>query len=325
VEANRNFANKIWNATRFVMGMLDSLPESAPAKTTDWTLADSWIYARLQNLIREVERLFGNHQYGEAGRQIYDFFWNEFADWYIEIAKLQIDEGGPRAYQTIRTLVMVLDMSLRLLHPFIPFVTEELWQHLKAACQDCDVNLGPEQGWPEALIIAPWPETRPEEDWEADKVADFELIQEIVRAIRNLRAEKRVDHGRLIPVTFAAGSYTSVLEAQAATIAALAKLDPAQTEIHASLEEKPEGSIVLVVGPVESYLPLAGLVDIEEERARLEKELAEAKSQIIRLTNLLDSPFSEKAPEEVVQNEREKLETYQETAEKLQQQLDELK
>jgi valyl-tRNA synthetase len=91
------------------------------------------------------------------------------------------------------------------------------------------------------------------------------------------------------------------------------------------LDEKPEGSIVLVVGPVESYLPLAGLVDIEEERARLEKDLAEAESQIIRLTNLLDSPFSEKAPEEVVQNEREKLETYQETAEKLRQQLDELK
>jgi valyl-tRNA synthetase len=325
VEANRNFANKIWNATRFVIGMLESLPESIPAETPDWTLADSWIYARLQNLIRDVERLFGNHQYGEAGRQIYDFFWNEFADWYIEIAKLQIDEGGPRAYQTIRTLVMVLDMSLRLLHPFIPFVTEELWQHLKAACQDCGADLGPEEGWPEALIIAPWPETRPEEEWEAEKVAAFELIQEIVRAIRNLRAEKRVDHGRRIPVTFAAGDYTPIIEAQAATIAALAKLDPAQTDIHASLDEKPEGSIVLVVGPVESYLPLAGLVDIEEERARLEKDLAEAESQIIRLTNLLDSPFSEKAPEEVVQNEREKLETYQETAEKLRQQLEELK
>ncbi len=327
VEANRNFANKIWNATRFVIGMLESLPHPThlPKGEGAWTLADSWIYARLQNLIREVERLFGNHQYGEAGRQIYDFFWSEFADWYIEIAKLQIDEGGPRAYQTIRTLVMVLDMSLRLLHPFIPFVTEELWQHLKAACQDCGADLGPEEGWPEALIVAPWPETRPEEDWEAEKVADFELIQEIVRAIRNLRAEKRVDHGRRIPVTFAAGGYTSILEAQAATIAALAKLDPAQTEIHASLDEKPEGSIVLVVGPVESYLPLAGLVNIEEERARLEKDLAEAESQIIRLTNLLDSPFSEKAPEEVVQNEREKLETYQETAEKLRQQLNELK
>ncbi|HNT54012.1 MAG TPA: class I tRNA ligase family protein, partial [Anaerolineaceae bacterium] len=99
VEANRNFANKIWNAGRFIIGVLDAAP-AEPQAAPDWTLADSWIWARLQTLVRDVERLFTNHQYGEAGRQIYDFFWGEFADWYLEIAKLQMAEGGDRAHYT---------------------------------------------------------------------------------------------------------------------------------------------------------------------------------------------------------------------------------
>ena len=141
VEANRNFANKIWNAGRFVIGALSQVP-AAPAGPPDWTLADSWIWARLQGLVRDVDRLFSTYQYGEAGRQIYDFFWSEFADWYLEIAKLQIAEsikgagqGGDRAFYTAYTLVRVLDASLRLLHPFTPFVTEELWGHLKQSAQ----------------------------------------------------------------------------------------------------------------------------------------------------------------------------------------------
>ena len=132
VEANRNFANKVWNAGRFsisAIGQIDSKPE----ETAEWTLADSWIWAKLQELVRNVERLFQNFQYGEAGRQIYEFFWSDFADWYVEIAKGQLQEGGARAYTTAQTLVRVLDMSLRLLHPFTPFVTEELWGHLHKA------------------------------------------------------------------------------------------------------------------------------------------------------------------------------------------------
>ncbi|MEA3350905.1 MAG: class I tRNA ligase family protein, partial [Chloroflexota bacterium] len=289
-----------------------------------WSLADFWIYARLQNLIRDVERLFGNHQYGEAGRQIYDFFWNEFADWYIEIAKLQFDAGGDRAFQTVQMLVHVLDMSLRLLHPFIPFVTEELWQHLKEDCIDCGADFGPKQGWPGALIVAPWPEPCPEQDWESAKVADFELVQNLVRAIRNLRAEKRVKHGRRIPVIFAAGEYAHIIEAQADTISAMAKLDQSRIAIHKTLEEKPEGSVALVVGPVEIYLPLAGLVDIEEERTRLKRSLVETEGQIERLTHLINSPFSEKAPSEVVKKESHKLENYKDTAVKLKSQLEEL-
>jgi len=320
VEANRNFANKVWNATRFVISSLDQVPAAAQADP-DWTLADSWIWARLQNLIRDVERLFQSYQYGEAGRQIYEFFWNEFADWYVEVAKVQLSDGGDRAFYTAYTLVQVLDMSLRLLHPFTPFVSEELWGHLKEAASTHSRGLGPRKGWEDALIVARWPEPRQEEGWEADKVADFSLIMEIVRAVRNLRSEKNVKPDHRIPAILVSAAYKDLLIDQAGTIATLARLDPDELQVLAGIDEKPGDHIALVVGPVEVYLPLAGLVDEAEERKRLEKELAEIESQIDRLENLLASPFTEKAPPEVVQKERNKLSSYQETAEKLRAQL----
>jgi valyl-tRNA synthetase len=336
VEGNRNFANKIWNAGRFVISALqgigdqesgtrgsgkhaDSLiPDSQSLST--WTLADSWIWARLQGLVREVERLFQSYQYGEAGRQIYEFFWSDFADWYVEVAKLQLAEGGERAASTARTLARVLDVSLRLLHPFMPFVTEELWGHLRMALRASPLK-DLVQGWPEALIIAPWPEPRPEEGWEAGKLADFSLPQEVIRSIRNLRAEQNVKPGKRIPATIVAGGKATLLEEQARVIAVLAHLDESQLAIRESLPVKPEGSIALVAGSAEIYLPLAGLADLDEERTRLQKELAEAQAQIERLEKLLGSDFTTKAPVPVVQKEREKLAAYQETAEKLKAQL----
>jgi valyl-tRNA synthetase len=327
VEANRNFANKVWNAGRFVINAISTLtPDPSPWKGegSEWTLADSWIWARLQELVRDVERLFQAFQYGEAGRQIYEFFWSDFADWYVEIAKGQLasslDGDGARAYTTARTLAQVLDISLRLLHPFTPFVTEELWGHLRRALKGSPLQ-DLAEGWPEMLIIAKWPEARPEEGWEAEKVADFALLQEIVRSIRNLRAEKGVAPSRRIAATIAGGDKTALLNEQARVIAALAGLDESQMEISSSLKEKPENAAALVVAPVEIYLPLAGMVDLEQERARLEKELAEAESQIKRLENLLSSEFASRAPEAVVAREREKLGTYQETAEKIRAQL----
>src|SRR5512134_867529 len=185
VEANRNFANKIWNVGRFVITAIDS--QQKADKLGDYTLADSWIWARLQRLVRDVERLFHSFQYGEAGRQIYEFIWSDFADWYVEIAKEQLKNEETKT-QTIETLARVLDIALRLLHPFTPFVTEEIWGHLRSALLDSylkDIT----EDWPEALIVASWPEPRPLEGWEEQKTADFTLIQEIVRSIRNLRAE----------------------------------------------------------------------------------------------------------------------------------------
>jgi len=329
VEANRNFANKVWNAGRFVISAIDEAgsqeagKQSLPTSEDAWTLADSWIWARLQNLVRDVERLFQNFQYGEAGRQIYDFLWSEYADWYVEIAKLQLAEGGERALLTARTLAQVLDISLRLLHPFTPFVTEELWGHLRQAVLDSSIaDLA--QDWPEALIIASWPEPRPEENWENDKVAEFGLIQNIVRTIRNLRAEKKVKPSRRVPATLVSASHAQALEQQAASIASLAQLDESRLTIRETIPDKPEGNIALIVGPVEIYLPLGGLVDVEEERARLEKDLAEVDSHIRRLESLLASSFSEKAPAPVVQKEQDKLAGYQVSAEKIREQLEAL-
>ncbi len=334
VEGNRNFANKIWNAGRFVISAISALQEKgnqalgdqAPTQEPDplslitWSLADSWIWARLQQLVRDVERLFQGYQFGEAGRQIYDFFWSDFADWYVEVAKLQMQREETKA-QTVETLTRVLDICLRLLHPFTPFVTEELWGHLRRAVGQ-NTNLSNiAKDWPDALIVAPWPEPRPEEGWEAEKVADFALLQEAIRSIRNLRAEKKVSPAKRLPATIVGGAKTGLFQEQSAVIAALAGLDLSQFTIHQSLATKPEDAISLVVGSVEIYIPLSGMVDMGEERARLEKELTGLQVQIKRLEKLLGSDFANKAPAAVVQKERERLAAFQETAEKLKAQL----
>jgi len=323
VKANRNFANKVWNAGRYVLGTLPDAP-SAPRNEPHWTLADSWIWARLQQLIRSVERLFENHQYGIAGRQIYDFFWSEFADWYLEISKEQISRGGDHAYYTIETLIRVLDISLRLLHPFTPYVTEELWQHLKEAVEGSPFADRVDD-WEDALIIASWPETREMEGWEAEAVENFELIQEMVRTIRNVRAEKNVKDGRLIPALIASTEFAQLFEQEKEILAELAQLDKDKIEIRKELDEKPEGHVALVAGPVEIYLPLADLVDPEEEYKRLQNELEQAEGQIQRLEKLLAGPFSEKAPQEVVEKEKTKLDSYREKATTIREQIEMLK
>ena len=267
-----------------------------------------------------MNRLFDNHQYGEAGRYIYDFFWGDYADWYLEISKSQIAEGGDRAFYTIETLIKVLDLCLRLLHPFTPYVTEELWQHLKKSVQNSPFK-DRIPDWDEALMISSWPESRPRESWENKKVQDFELIQDIVRTIRNLRAEKNIKHGKLIPANLVNSEYHEMLISEMASLAALAQLDPAQTSITKELKEKTQGQIALVAGPVEIYLPLRGLLDLKEENKRLRSELSELESEINRLEELLSSPFAEKAPEAVVKKEQDKLSGYQETALRLQEQI----
>lgn len=331
VEANRNFANKLWNVGRFVIAGISALGTDSVEQNqstnplpishlTSPTLADAWILARLNELTRSVEHLFQNFQYGQAGQLIYEFFWSDFADWYVEVAKLQLNAGGERAYLTAGTLVQVLDTSLRLLHPFTPFVTEELWGHLRNALRASHLSHLVED-WPSMLIAAKWPEPHPAQSWEAAKTADFALLQEIIRSIRNLRSEKNVKPGKRIAATFVAGEKTSMLQGQKATLAVLASLDESALTIVPALDAKPEGSVGLVAGSVEIFLPLAGLVDIEEERTRLAKDLTETEAHITRLTNLLSSDFANKAPKAVVDKEREKLTAYQETAQKIKSQL----
>ncbi|MDX9992207.1 MAG: valine--tRNA ligase [Anaerolineales bacterium] len=317
VESNRNFANKLWNIGRLVINAV-SAQENAPATQADWTLADSWIWARVQNLVRDVERMFQNFQYGQAGQMIYDFVWSDFADWYLEIAKQQLAEGGPRAWQTAETLLRVFDISLRLLHPFTPFVTEEIWGHLRRATHQSHLK-SLVAGWPEVLMIARWPEIRAEQGWEAQKVANFGLVQDVIRAIRNLRAEKSVKPGLKLPAIIVDAS--GLMKQEARTIAALSNLDDSRLSILDSLDSKPANHLGLVAGPIEIFLPLAELVDPAEDRARLARELAEAESQIARLENLLASDFANKAPAPLVQKEREKLAVYKESAGKIKAQL----
>jgi len=252
IESNRNFVNKIWNAGRVVISTIAALGDdgrqnmdhgpSSAVRTQDWTLADSWIWAKLQQLIRDAERLFQAYQYGEAGRQVYDFFWSDFADWYVEVAKLQLQMDGTRA-QTVATLVRALDISLRLLHPFTPFVTEELWGHLRKALLDSPLaDLA--KDWPAALIVAPWPGPRGLEGWEEARLADFTLVQEVVRAIRNLRAEKNVGPAKRIPAVIAGGTKAGLLEGQAPVIAALSGLDPARFDIVPSISKPPPSRLI---------------------------------------------------------------------------------
>ena len=305
VESNRNFGNKLWNAARFVIRNFDRAgKEDQPADIqATFTTADRWILTRLGETIATADRLMDGYLFGEAGRQIYDFMWNDFADWYLEVAKVQMNTGGQVAWTTLHVLATVLDHTLRLLHPYIPFVTEETWQHLRAAALESDLGISPAEGWADALIVADWPQPVLNDTTAA---ADFELTRELVRRIRNARAEQGVEPARYIPAVIAAGEKMELMEDQRRTLAALARLDDGALII-TKAATPPAQAITLALGPLTCYLPLSGMVDLSAERARLEKEDAELGAQIERLTTLLSSPFAEKAPAAVVQKEREKL------------------
>jgi valyl-tRNA synthetase len=322
VEANRNFANKLWNVGRFVINAIDNLGNqrletSLQSPVSTYSLADSWIWARLQQLIRDVERQFQNFQYGQAGQQIYDFIWSDFADWYVEIAKEQMQRLETREL-TVSTLARVFDISLRLLHPFTPFVTEEIWGHLHSALRDSSLS-DICKDWPEALIVAKWPEQRPVEGWEEDAIQSYGKIQEIVRSIRNVRAEKNVKPSVKFKPMFVTSEDYDLIQQNAYAISSLT--GTYLPEIAKYLVGKPDNHIGLVSGSTEIYLPIAEMIDISEEKVRLEKELKEAESHIERLEKLLASDFANKAPAVLVQKERDKLAGYKDTAAKIQAQL----
>lgn len=317
VEGNRNFANKVWNVGRFVIAAIDKLSEK-PERSPLWSLADSWIWARTNATINSVNQLFEAHQYGEAGKQIYEFFWNEFADWYVEIAKRQLSEGDERAHYTARTLANVLDIMLRLLHPFTPFVTEALWGYLKDACQAKGLETGKRGEWEEALIIASWPESVKLQGWEEQIVKDFSSIQELVRAIRNLRSEQKVEPSKKVSAWIVSESQHALLDSQKQVLADLSGINMERFYIMSRKSEEITDQLsAIVVNDVEVYLQLHDEVDLAGEQERLKKELAEIESQIERLETLLASPFANKAPEKIVNAEREKLESYRASAEKI--------
>ena len=317
VEANRNFANKIWNVGRFVITTINA--QQSAEELGDYTLADSWIWARLQQLVRDVERLFQTFQYGEAGRQIYEFLWSDFADWYVEIAKEQLKNDATKA-RTADTLARVFDIALRLLHPFTPFVTEELWNHLRESVRNSSL-FTVAADWPNALIVAKWPEPREPEGWEEQKIADFaSVIQDPVRAIRNFHAENNIKQSQKHGVTYVNATKAELFKEYLPITSALSSTDLDRSSVYEDYKPS-EAVTALIVGLTEIYPDLSGLEISKEDRTRLEKELKEAESHIQRLEKLLAGDFANKAPAHLVTKEREKLEGYQATAEKIKLQL----
>ncbi|HFC12796.1 MAG TPA: valine--tRNA ligase, partial [Anaerolineae bacterium] len=310
VESNRNFANKIWNVARFIVANLGKAEEGKREKgkgeKEELTAADVWILTRLREVTGQANRLLDAFNFGEAGGQGYDFLWGEFADWYIEIAKVQLNESASRAYMTLSVLQRVLDDGLRLLHPFIPFVTEETWQQLKAAFVASGLGIAPKGGWPEALIIADWPQSREVSEGQRGISAEFTRLQELISKIRAARAEAKVPPSKRIAATIVAGEKVKFARSQAGVIAALARIDSDNLAIVATADA-PSNAVTISLGDYTIYLPLAGMVDLEKEKARLEKEAVNMAKEIKRLTGLLNSPFAQKAPAAVVQKEKDKL------------------
>ncbi len=312
LEGARNFANKIWQATRFILMNLEATPSVLAA--IDWQelqLPDRWILSRLQRVTQSATRLIEEFQYGEAGRQIRDFVWDEFCDWYIEATKIRLYDDDTDQATPGAVLMAVLEQAMRLLHPFMPFVTEAIWQALPQSARAG-----------EALIVASWPEV--EARW-VDQTAEDEMdvVMALIGGIRAVRSEYNVEAGKRVAATIAAGDLAAILDDNRDLLTFLARLDPHQTQIAATSVPPPQSAPV-VVGEVVAYLPLAGMVDVAAERARLEKELDGLAARIAASEARLAGPFAEKAPENIVQQERERLSEMRREAAQISEQLAQL-
>ncbi len=294
VESAAHFANKLWNGAKFVIGAMERAPECDPAPAG--TL-DRWITGRFDQVNARVVRLVDGFQFGEAGRTLQDFLWSEFFDWYVEAAKIRLHgDDAAQAARVAHTLASVLDGSIRLLHPFMPFITEEIWRHYRAA--------GGAVHDPEHLIITPLPNPSPEVD-----PASIETVRgliEIVQGIRNARHESKVEPGRKIEARIRGAGDLSYLEAERDFIERLARVDP--LHIGADGEVPDEPTVSVRAGGVEIDLPLAGMVDLNAERDRLSGELSDARDELTRAETLLQNRnFVDRAPPQVVQKERDKV------------------
>jgi valyl-tRNA synthetase len=286
VEDGRNFITKLWNAARFVLAQ--NLEEAPPGPAVPITLADRWLRSRLNRTIADVTRLIDGYQFGEAGRQAHDFLWSEYCDWYLEIAKIQLQGSKEQQGATRAVLRDGLETSLRLLHPFIPFVTEEIWQRT------------PHEG--DALIVAPWPAAGPRDE-EAER--DMEIIFTLIRFVRNARAELNLDPTRRLPLIVVSAERAALIRAQSGIFATLARVEIA---VHEAMEDLPPQALHAALPGITAYLPLEGLIDLEAERERLRKEIANAETFAGGLrARLADTRFTERAPAAVVVKERERL------------------
>jgi valyl-tRNA synthetase len=296
VEAGRNFANKLWNAARFVLTMIgDTHVSVPPAPGAGTPIEDRWILSRVEALAERVNEQLARFDLGEAARQVYDFVWGEFADWYIEIAKVRARGASAEGPSPLAVLAHVLDRCLRLLHPFMPFVTEEIWQALTARVDGLDEP---------ALIVAAYPPGGGFSDAAAER--EMAMLIDVVRAIRNIRAEKKVEPSRFIEAYVIADGARASLDAGATHIEALARVRP--LHIVASAGDAPREQVATaVLEGVSAVVPLAGLFDVAAERARLEKQVADALAEEARIdAKLSNEQFRARAPERVIAIEEER-------------------
>ncbi len=319
LEAGRNFANKIWNAARFVLQSLESNPlenktSAQSAMKHTQAVEDRWILSRLNRLIIDIDELMADYQFGEAERQIHDFFWGEFCDWYVEIAKLSLAQPNSSA---LAVSAFVLETTLRLLHPFMPFITEELWQSLKQRLPEGSLEYS-------SIIIAPYPVGNKKAiDPGAERIMDS--IIEIIRAIRNVRAEHKVEASKWIEAHVYANELTSAIASQSQAIESLARVKPLSIMERQKRQTKGEKALVIVLKESEVVLPWAGMVDIAAEKQRLNKEISINQREIERLEHRLkDAAFISKAPEAVVEKERNRLLSYKDKLQRLEQELAQL-
>ena len=298
VEAARNFANKLWNAIRFSRRWFEAnavpMGPDGPQRPEPVALVDRWVISRCDAVTAEVTSLMGQHLYGEAARQIQDFVWSELCDWYIEAAKVR--QGTEYEGEVAATLAYVVERSLRLLHPFMPFVTESLWQAV------------PHAG--DSIMVAAWPEAG-QRDEAAE--AGFGALIELVRGIRNARAEAGVEPGRRIAADVFGGGAAASIEVARAELSSLARIEPTGLRFVADRPEAGPDALTVVAGDAVAILPLAGMIDVAVEVERLDRELEEARVERGRATaQLSNEAFIGRAPANVVDVQRRRLATAEE-------------
>lgn len=295
IGGSRNFANKIWNASRFVIMNLEGFrPEGEPPREM-LELCDRWMLSRYNRAVRLVNESLESFKFEAAAHTLYDFIWHEFCDWYVELSKIRLygSEDPRERYVAQYVLWRVLEGTMRLLHPIMPFITEEIWQML------------PHEG--ESIVIAPYPE--PDDDL-TDEEAEREmgLLMEVIREIRTIRSEMRIPPSKEIAVLIQAPDpgERSILEGHVGYISHLCRAP--QVRIRESAE-RPSTSAAAVVGDIEIYVPLADLIDVEKERERIRRELGKVEKELEKIeSNLANEQFLKKAPQHIVRAQRERRE-----------------
>ena len=297
MDAAWNFINKIWNASRYALMNVGDLTVDQVDITGEKTLADKWILTRLNQTIGKVTELFEKFEFGEAGRLLYRFIWDDFCDWYIEMSKETLAGDDEAAKLTTRSiLVYVLDNTLRLLHPIMPFVTEEIWQSV------------PHVG--ESLVVATYPTVHPEQ-MDEQAAEEMEFLMDFIRSVRTVRNEMNTPLSKPINIIakVSDGAHYAILKENESYIA---RFSNPEEFVYGEDVEAPSDAVTSVITGAEIYLPLAGLINIEDEIARLEKEAEKLQQEVDRVEKKLSNEkFVAKAPAAVVEAERAKGADYQ--------------